>query len=272
MHLLAPAVLLCASLLVAETLISTSAAAAVPSALGLVALAVLTSVITTRPSLGAVLFGAAAAVLYALLRPIAPPLAGAAYLALVLAPRTLRTISLAGGAIATALGLAMGALAAMTIATSLHASAERMVGALFLASSFVALPLTVPADDVRTGALRSIAARSRGPARHVLLRAIALRRRLERALHRPSRDERGALDAAFVRLTELGEARAAALAGGGDLEGAMRAKLDAIVGCMRALDRRAATHDRLDASADQRLADRRVDVENEVRALAELDR
>jgi hypothetical protein len=273
MHLLAPAALLCVSLLVAESLLSASvgAAAPIPSALGLVALAILTSMLATRPTLSALLFGAAAAVLYALLRPLAPWAAGAAYLALVLAPRTLRSITTGGGVVATALGLAMGALGAMTIAASLHASPERLVGALFLVASFVALPLTVPADDVRSAALRSVAAESRGTARQVLLRAIAMRRRLERALHRPSKDEQRALDAAFARLSELGEARTVALAGGVELEHAMRSKLEAIVGCVRALDRRAASHDRLDASADQRLVERRADVENEVRVLADLD-
>ena len=202
----------------------------------------------------------------------APWAAGAAYIALVLGPRTLRSFTRTGGVVAALLGLLMGGLGATTIAASEHAGPERLVGALLLASFFVALPLAVPADDARAGALRSIAARSRGAARGVLLRAIAMRRRLGAALHRPTRDEARALDAAFLHLTELGEARTNVLAGGAELDRAMRDRLDAIVGCVRALDRRAAAHQGLDARADQLLDQRREDVESEVRALADLDR
>jgi hypothetical protein len=68
----------------------------------------------------------------------------------------------------------------------------------------------------------------------------------------------------------LGEARASALAGGPTNEPAMRGRLDTIVGCARALERRAAAHEHLDAHADTRLDARRTDVENEVRVLDEL--
>jgi len=267
MTLFAPAALLCASLLVAEAV---RAASPIPSALGLVALAVVTSVIVTRPTLTAVLCGAAAAVLYALLRPVVPFAAGAAFVALVLAPRTLRSITRAGGVVAALLGSATGGLGVSAIASSQHGGPERLIGALLLVTFFVALPLAVPADDARSGALRSVAARSRGVARAILLRAIAMRRRLTTALHRPTRDEERALDAAFARLEELGQARASTLAGGARLEDAMRARLVAIVGCVRALDRRAAQHEHLDAHADTRLEMRRIDLESEARALDEL--
>ncbi len=267
MTLFAPAALLCASLLVAETLRS---AAPIPAALALVALAVVTAVVATRPTLNAVLCGAGAAVAYALLRPVVPWAAGAAYLALVLGPRTLRSLTTAGGVVAALLGLVMGGLGASTIAASAHAGPERLIGALLLVTFFVALPLAVPADDVRTGALRSVAARSRGAARAILLRAIAVRRRLETALHRPTREERRELESAFARLVELGEARASALAGGPAIESAMRERLATIVGCARALDRRAAAHEHLDTHADTRLDARRADVETEVRVLDEL--
>lgn len=267
MQLFAPAALLCASLLVAEAL---RAAAPIPSALGLVALAVVTSVVATRPTLGAVLAGAGAAVAYALLRPVVPWAAGAAYLPLVLAPRTLRSVTLAGGVVATTLAVVVGGLAASTVAASAHGGPEQLTGTLLLVTFLVALPLAVPADDVRTGALRAVAARSRGSSRGLLLRAIAVRRRLETALHHPSRDERRALESAFAHLVELGEARASALAGGPAIEVAMRERLETIVGCARALDRRAAVHSHLDASADTSLAARRADVETEVRALDEM--
>lgn len=267
MSLFAPAALLCASLLVAEAL---RAASPIPSALGLVALAVVTCVMVTRPTLTAVLCGAGAAVAYTLLRPIVPFGAGATFVALVLAPRTLRSITRVGGIVAALLGLAMGGLGGVTIAASAHAGPERLVGTLLLVTFFVALPLAVPADDARTGALRSLAGRSRGVARGILLRAIAVRRRLETALHRPTREEKRALDSAFACLLELGEARASALAGGPTIERAMQGRLDTIVGCARALDRRAAAHEHLDAHADTRLDARRVDVETEVRALDDL--
>jgi hypothetical protein len=224
----------------------------------------------TRPTLGAVLWGAGAAVAYALLRPILPFGAGAAFVALILAPRTLRSLTRVGGVVAAALGLVMGGLGATTIAGSAHAGPERLIGTLLLVSFFVALPLAVPADDARTGALRSVASRSRGMARAILLRAIAVRRRLETALHQPTREESRALESAFARLVELGEARTNALAGGPTIERAMRGRLDTIVGCVRALDRRAAAHEHLDAHADTRLDARRADVETEVRALDEL--
>jgi hypothetical protein len=267
MTLFAPAALICASLLVAEAL---RTAAPIPSALGLVALGVVTSIVASRPSWSAVLAGAAAAVLYALFRPMVPWGAGAAWVALVLGPRTLRAITRVGGVVAVLLALVMGGLGATTIAASVHAGPERLVGTLLLVTFFVALPLAVPADDVRTGALRSVAARSKGPARSILLRAIAVRRRLETALHRPSKDERRAIESAFARLEELGEARASAIAGGTKLEEAMHARLETIVGCARALDRRAAAHEHLDTHADQRLDLRRADVETEVNVLDRL--
>lgn len=267
MTLFAPAALLCASLLVAEALRS---AAPVPSALGLVALAVVTSLFATRASWSAVLAGAAAAVAYTLLRPIVPFGAGAAYVALVLGPRTLRSVTRFGGIVAALLGLVMGGLGATAIAHTEHAGPERLVGTLLLVTFFVALPLAVPADDARTGALRSVAARSQGVARGILLRAIAVRRRLETALHRPTREEARALESAFARLVELGGARTSALAGGAAIEQAMRGRLDTIVGCARALDQRAAAHEGLDAHADTRLDAKRVDVETEVRALQDL--
>lgn len=267
MTLFAPAALLCASLLVAEAL---RAASPIPSALGLVALAVVTSVMTTRPTLTAVLAGAAAAVAYTLLRPMVPFAAGAAFIAVVLAPRTLRAITRVGGVVAALLGLVSGGLGATTIASTMHAGPERLVGALLLVTFFVSLPLAVPADDARTGALRAVAGRSRGVARAILLRAIAVRRRLETALHRPTREEARALESAFARLTELGDARASALAGGATIERAMQERLSTIVGCVRALDRRAAAHEGLDAHADQRLDQRRDDVETETRILDEL--
>lgn len=267
MQLVASAALLCASLLVAEAL---RAAAPIPSALGLVALAVVTSLVTTRPSLHAVIAGAGAALGYALLRPASAAAAGAAWAAIVLGPRVLRAFTRAGALVAGGLALGAGGLGAHVLAQTAHGGPERLIGALLLVAFLVALPLLVPADDPLTGRLRAVAVRSRGAARSAILRAIALRRRLETSLHRPSRAERRALDAAFDQLGELAEARARTLAGTSALESALRDRLAVLVGCVRALDRRAAAHERLDADGDARLELRRVDVEHELRALDEL--
>ncbi|MFO0686366.1 MAG: hypothetical protein U0234_30160 [Sandaracinus sp.] len=269
MQLFASAALLCASLLVAEAL---RAAAPIPSALGLVALAVVTSVVTTRPSLHAVLAGAGAALGYALVRPSSAAAAGAAWTALVIGPRVVRSFTRAGAMLAASAALLAGALGGTVLAASTHAGPERLVGSLLFVAFLVGLPLLVPADDPLTGRLRATAARSRGAARVALLRAVAVRRRLTTSLHRPTRSERRALDAAFDRLGELGDARRRTLAGAEALERAMRERLDVLVGCVRALDRRAATHERLDAGGDARLELRRVDVEHELRALDDLDR
>ena len=104
----------------------------------------------------------------------------------------------------------------------------------------------------------------------MVLRAVALRRRLETALHRPTRAENRAIQATFARLVELGEARAEALAGGPTLERAMSAQLVTLVGCMRALDRRAAEHEGLEAQHDDELASHKRGAENEASVLAEL--
>ncbi len=267
MPLVASAALLCASLLVAEAL---RAAAPIPAALGLVALAVVTSLVTTRPSLHAVLAGAGAAVGYALLRPSSALAAGAAWTALTLGPRLLRSLTRLGLALSGSLAIVSGGLGSVLLAATSHGGPERLVGALLLVAFLVSLPLLVPADDPLTGRLRAIAAARRGAVRLVLLRAIAVRRRLETSLHRPTRAERRALDAAFERLGELGRARARTLAGAGSLESAMRERLGVLVGCVRALDRRAVAHERLEAGGDARLELRRVDVEQELRALDEL--
>ena len=268
LSLIAPAALLCACLLVAETL---RTAAPIPSALGLVALGVVAATVATRPSLSAVLLGAVSAVAYAALRPVVPTLAGAAFIACVVGPRAIRAISTTGRVLVVALSSLGGAVGTYAIAATEHAGPERLLGALLVTGFLLALPLAVPADDPVGGALRWVAAHTRGVARAAALRGVALRRRLERALHRPSRAERRAIEAGFQRLLELGDAREGALAGGPTLERAMRAQLDTLTSCVRALDRRAAEHEGLDARIDPRLDTHREGAEIEVRVLAELD-
>jgi hypothetical protein len=267
MSLVAPAALLCASLLVAEALRQTSP---IPSAIALVALGVVTSLVATRPSLSAVLLGAAAAVAYALLRELVPTAAGAAFVALLVGPRAIRAFTSLGRILVISLSTLAGAVGSFALASAEHAGPERLIGALLVTSFVMALPLTISADDPIGGALRAIARKSRGGSRVMVLRAVALRRRLATALHRPTRAEGKAIEATFARLVELGEARVEALAGGPTLERAMRAQLVTLVGCVRALDRRAAEHEGLEAQHDDRLASHRRGAETEANVLAEL--
>ncbi len=267
MSLVAPAALLCASLLVAEALRQGSP---IPSAIALVALGVVTSLLATRPSLSAVLAGASAAVAYALLRELLPTAAGAAFVALIIGPRAIRAFTSLGRVLILSLSALAGAIGTFALASADHAGPERLLGALLVTSFVMALPLAVSADDPIGGALRSIARKSRGASRVMVLRAVALRRRLGTALHRPTRAEGKAIEATFTRLVELGEARVEALAGGATLERAMRAQLATLVGCVRALDRRAAEHEGLEAQHDDTLASHRRGAETEASVLAEL--
>lgn len=269
MALVAPTVLVCASLLVAE---ATRRAAPLPSALGLLALGVVTAVVAGRPSASTIACGAAGAVAYAALRPLWPTAAGAAFVSLALAPRAWRALTLAGRVLVASLAASSGAVGVATLASAAQSQAPlRLAGALFLTAFFAALPALVPADDARTAALRAIAADSRGAARGMLLRAIALRRRMEATLHRPTRAEQGAIDASFDRLRTLGEARLDALAGGDAIDRALQSQLGELVALARAFDRRAAVHEGLPTRADVVLAERRETVEIEARVLAELE-
>jgi hypothetical protein len=268
MTLVAPTALLCASLLVAE---ATRRAAPLPSALGLIALGVVTALIAGRPSAASIACGAAGAVAYAALRPVAPTAAGAALVSLSLAPRAALALTMAGRATVVGLAATSGAVGVATLAAATSSEgALRLAGALFLTAFFAALPLLVPADDARTGALRALAAESRGTARKMLLRAIALRRRMQAALHRPARAEQRALDASFDRVRALGEARLDAIAGGDAIDRALAAQLDHLLALVRASDRRAAVHEVLPTPADVLLAERRETVETEAQALTEL--
>ena len=267
MGLVAPAALLCASLLVAEALRQTSP---IPSAIALVALAVVTSLVATRPSLSAVLLGAAAAVAYALLRERVPSAAGAAFIALIVSPRAIRAFTSLGRILVLSLSTLAGAIGSFVLASAEHAGPERLIGALLVTAFVMALPLAVSADDPIGGALRSIAQKSRGANRGMVLRAVALRRRLQTALHAPTRVEAKAIERTFARLIELGEARTSALAGGVTLERAMRVQLVTLVGCVRALDRRAAEHEGLEAQHDDSLVSHRRGAETEADVLAEL--
>ena len=251
MSLVAPAALLCASVLVAEAL---RHASPIPSAIALVGLAVVTSLVATRPSLSAVVLGASAAIAYALLREHLPTAACAAFIALILTPRAIRAFTSLGRILVLSLATLAGAIGSFALSMADHGGPERLLGALLVTSFVMALPLAISADDPIGGALRSIAQRSRGASRVMVLRAVALRRRLSTALHRPTRAEARAIDRTFARLVELGEARAEALAGGQTLDRAMRAQLVTLVGCVRALDRRAAEHEGLAAHHDDSLA------------------
>jgi hypothetical protein len=265
--LVAPAALLCASLLVAEALRQSSP---IPSAIALVALGVVTSIVATRPSLSAILLGACAAVAYALLRELLPTAAGAAFVALIVGPRAIRAFTSLGRILVISLSTIAGAIGSFALTTAEHAGPERLIGALLVTSFVMAMPLAISADDPIGGALRSIARKSRGASRTLILRAVALRRRLATALHRPTRIEAKAIEATFERLVELGEARVEALAGGATLERAMRAQLVTLVGCVRALDRRAAEHEGLEAQHDDRLSSHQHGAETEANVLAEL--
>lgn len=206
--------------------------------------------------------GAAGALGWFVLRPVAPLLAGAVLAAFVHGARSARAPDLPR--VITAVSLSMAGGAAGTYVLSLYASLGQddplVVGAAYVVAALLfALPLVIGVEDPTTHALLSLASRSRGAARVRLLRVAALRRRADALPFALSRPDAARLQRAFHRVRALAEARADSPIGAQrGLDTALDAHVAAISRALVALRARWANETglaRVDAEELQRAAD-----------------
>lgn len=203
--------------------------------------------------------------------------AGAAFVALAFAPRSLRGRTARWRVAHGALSVAAGACAAW-IASRYggEGSAAVRAAAVMVAGLVASVTLLLPADDSVAWALASMARATPGSAGEHLLRAVALRRRVEGSPSIEALAEATAarLELAWRALTDIAAQRVSMA----NLQGASVPVLDRrIEQHVEALERIHAAADERFARAtgitDQRLADARVDgetLEIEVRALVEV--
>lgn len=205
LHTVLSVLALTAALLVAELVKNA------PPQLGAVVLVLVTTaaaLVASRVGPMALASGALAAVAWTLLRPVAPALAGAALVTLVLAARATRVLLVPHRVLHGALSISGGGIAGWTLAHfaghGALAFAAQPMAATVVSAMALGLPLWIGCEDPDGHALLALARRSRGPARARLLRAVALRRR---AMSRMSlrADERRILRRAFRELTTHGE-------------------------------------------------------------------
>lgn len=145
------------------------------------AIGVITAVLAAGRGALSIAFGALGALAYTYLAPRAPELAAAVFVAGAHGARSLRgrTLPLRGAhALAS---LVAGLLAGLVLARYQSADAGVLAAAAVVAGLLSATPLAIPADDPTTFALAGLASESDEPARSLLFRAVAVRRRVDAA-------------------------------------------------------------------------------------------
>lgn len=257
------------------------ALAALPAALshglagGLAALGLgigLAVVLGGRPSAAAVTAGAAGALAFVALAPSSLGLAGGACLALASAPRAARARrpSHVGALVSLAFlggGLASGVLLRFAEAEPSARLASGLVAAV-LGGGLVLFPV----HDVLGARLTGRAAGERGPLRLQLLRAVAVRRRWERARGGLDRSTRRSVDRAFHTLVEALSRLDASPRARSAAEQRIRTYVAQLTRATRAAERADALDERGDARvlAELRLTGEELDLQAE--ALAEVER
>lgn len=268
MHVALSVLVLSAALALAEAARGLS-----PLSAAVVVLAVAVVAAATASRLGpmAIASGALAAVAWVALRPFGAAFAGAAFVALVLCARTVRVLGAPERLAHWGLSVAGGALGAATLAHFEPGGGLLVRAASFVvAAALVALPFAVTSEHPETHALLGLARRSRGPARQRLLRAVALRRRADRASLSLAPRDRRALRRAFGSLVHVAGSLAEARAGSAALSDALAARVRTIGRAIRATLRLEAERERLAAGADVAVSIAAEDAEETTRALREL--
>jgi hypothetical protein len=149
--------------------------------------------------------GAFAAVVAAVLSPVAPVIAGGAALMLAFAPRAERARNDLEVAIELAAALVAGAAATWITMRFASADAGLQVAAAGVSALVSASPMLLPVDDPVTVELRRIARRCRSVAtRQRLEDAVQLRRSMAPSLAELPRAERRRMERAFEAIAALG--------------------------------------------------------------------
>jgi hypothetical protein len=185
--------------------------------------------------------GALGALAHTALAPVSLPLAGSALMAFVLGARTARarTSPLRGAHLLVSIGT--GGVAAWIAARYAGDEVSIQAAAGLVAGLLASAAMLVPVDDVVAHALARLAAEAPDPARAALLRAVALRRRVDGAPEGLSYRTSRRLERAWGTLVDAARARVQAT-------GATAVLLDArIQSHVDALER-------IHAAADERLA------------------
>ncbi|MEI8254597.1 MAG: hypothetical protein WCJ30_02890 [Deltaproteobacteria bacterium] len=215
--------------------------AALAAALALSACIATAGIATGSWSALAVATGALAAVSAAALAPVSPELAGAVMIVLLLAARSVRGRTDAIRGIAMLTALASGAASAAVVTHFAGAPIAIRAAAALVGGVIASLALLVPADDGVAWSLVHYAGEMPEAPRAVLLRAVALRRRVEGEIEGLGTNARRRLDRAWT-----------------SLEATTRSRLLARGATADVLDRRIASHvdalERAYAAADERFA------------------
>jgi hypothetical protein len=203
---------------VATVLVLAIALAALPSVASLdalsggaltLALGVLAAVIASGRGALAISLGALGALAYTYLSPRAPELAAAVFVAGAHGARSIRgrTVPLRGAH--TLASLVAGLAGGLVLARYADAEAGVLAAAALVAGLLAAAPLAIPSDDPVTFTLAGLANESDEPTRSLLLRAVALRRRLDASTIEVLPPKVSAqLESAWSALCETARARA----------------------------------------------------------------
>lgn len=182
---------------------------ALSGALVTLALGVLSAVVIAGRSALSITLGSIGALAYTYLAPKAPELAAALFVAGAHGARSIRGRSLALRGAHTLTALLGGLLGGAILARYADAEPGVIAAASIVGALLAAMPLAIPADDAITFALQALASESDEPARALLMRAVAIRRRVDAAtidVLPPSVSTQ--LEASWAALLETANARA----------------------------------------------------------------
>lgn len=267
-HAILSVLLLTAALGLAE---AARGLAPIPAAIVVLMVAIVAASTACRLGPLAIATGACAAVAWVVLRPFGGAVAGAAFVALTLTARGFRVLSVPERLAHFGLSVAGGAIGAATLTHFQPAGSLLVRAASFVvAAALVALPFVLESEHPETHALLSLARRSRGAARQRLLRAVALRRRADKAALTLSSRDRRALSRAFRSVLDVATSAADVRAGSAALGEALASRLRTIGRALRATLRLEAERERLLAGADVAVSLAAEDAEETTRALREL--
>ena len=175
------------------------------------ALGVLAAVVTSGRGALSIALGALGALAYTYLARSAPELAAAVFIASAHGARALRGRNTALRGAQTLASLVAGLGAGYVLSRYAGADAGVLAAAALVAGLLAAAPLAIPADDPVTFALAGLASESDEPTRSMLLRAVAVRRRVDAAtIEVLPRKVTEQLESAWGALVETARARATA--------------------------------------------------------------
>ncbi len=244
---------------------------ALAAAVAIAACIAASSLVSGRASSLSIAAGALAAVALSALSPSNASAAAAIAMATIFLPRTIRARTDTMRGLAFIGSLVAGASAGAIAAHYAHAPDAVLAAAALVAALIAALPLLVPADDAVAWSLAQYARESGDSSKASLLKAVALRRRVDGDIEGLGATAHGRLKRAWSALEAAARARVLARGASADvLDQRITSHVDALERAYAAADERFARTAGLDDKALRNVNLEADSMAAEASALAEL--